>query len=202
MAKADQRTDTPPETPPPTLDERLIAIQERQLALAEAQLAQQRLANDVQAKQLLQTAKRSNASIPGISVFNPRGEKDFPMPRLKCAVYIPWKETPELHKFDREEVELINLLQPGEYQVELTDGSTVTARILGEINTITGHLESLRVEGADPGSGLFTSERKQSFPPLKALLRQMIGPPAAHVLTMKQEVALIASGDLAISQGC
>jgi hypothetical protein len=160
---------------------------------------------DVQKAQLKQTAPKSNQSGPLRSPFNPRGEKDFPMPLLKCDVYAPWKMTPTYHSLDREEVELFNLLDPGEYPVELVDGSTVRVHVVGVRNSNTGQLEKLSLMGAkdDQGvhAGLFTNENRHNFPSLKSMLRQMVGEPAESVLTMKREAALIASGELAVSLG-
>ena len=180
-----------------SIEERLLRIQERQLAIQERQADQQAAAVKVQQAQLDQTKKRSLLQGPKISVFNPRGEKDFPMPRLKCEVHCPWSNTPEVHGFDREEVELVNLLEPGEYQIELTDGATVTAFIVGDTNTVTGHIERLTFCGAyDPAqrmyAALFTKERKQAFPAFRIMLRQMLGDKADAVVTMGEERRRIA----------
>jgi hypothetical protein len=160
---------------------------------------------DVQKAQLKQTAPKSNASVPLRSPFNPRGEKNFPMPLLKCDVYCPWKMTPTYHSLDREEVELFNLLEPGEYPVEMVDGSTTRVHVVGVRDSNTGTLERLALLGGkdDTGvhAGLFTNETRHNFPSLKSMLRQMVGEPADSVLTMKRESALIASGELAVSLG-
>ncbi len=181
-----------------SLDERLLRIQERQLALQEGQLL-------VQQQQLKQTAKKSNTQGPKISVFNPRGEKDYPMPRLKCEVYAPWKMSPEIHSLDREEVELFNLLEPGDYTIELTDGSSARVCVVGVRNSNTGALEKLSLLGPKDDTGLhgalFTNENKQTFPPLRSMLRQMIGQPAVQVLSMKKELAQVHAGQLAVSVG-
>jgi hypothetical protein len=119
------------------------------------------------------------------------------MPALKCEVYCPWKESPTYHHLDREEVELFNLLEPGEYTIELNDGSPCSVVVVGVKNHDTGSLEKMTLAGPkDPDtghySGLFTAERKQLFPSLKAMLRQMIGDAADGVMTMRQEVTRIA----------
>jgi hypothetical protein len=195
------------ETPAPLdVNERLLRIQERQLELQEAALKQQQAQSEVQKAQLKQTAPKDNGRVPLISVFNPRGEKDFPMPVLKCEFWAPWRESPTYHSFDREEVELVNLLEPGQYTVELTDGSPIQVSIVGVRNSETGKLERLSMHGAKDEttghySSLFTNERRQIYPSLKEMLRQMIGEPADSVMTMRRENALIASGQLSVSQG-
>jgi hypothetical protein len=166
----------------------------------------QRDSQQVQKAQLKQTAPKSNAMGPNISCYNPRGDKDFPLPMLKCEFWAPWRESPTYHSLDREEVELVNLLEPGQYSIELTDGSPVQVSIVGARNSETGLLERLSMHGAkDDTTGhyasLFTAERKQMYPSLKSMLRQMIGEPAAAVMTMQRENALIKSGELTVSVG-
>jgi len=161
----------------------------------------------VQKAQLKQTAPRSNQSGPKISVFNPRGEKDFPMPSLKCEVHMPFPQTPQTHGMDREEVELMNHVVPGEYPVELNDGSIVKINVVGRKNHATGQIESMTFSGPiDPDTHhptpLFTASNKQQFPPLRSMLRQMISEEAAAgVLTIAAERRKVASGELEISRG-
>ena len=140
--------------------------------------------NTVQRTQLKQTAPKSNTRGPGTSPYNPRGEKDYPMPRLNCLHMMPFEQKPELHGLDREEVELINLLKPGKYTIEMNDGALKTIVLNGKINRITGAVESIRWEGEqDPDSGhpspLFTGHNKQEFPSLRVIMRQMLGQKSA-----------------------
>lgn len=181
MAKAIEEIGKPVKT----LEERMLDFQERQLAIQEAAVA-------VQKKQLQQTAPKSNTAPPEISVYNPRGQKDFPMPVLKCDVWMPWQQTPTLHGMDREEVELMNLLEPGEYDIEMNNGDTERLVIVGQINRVNGKLERLTWtrgwdEDARQYTALFTHENRQYFPGLKNMLRQMLGEKAVGVLTIKEE---------------
>lgn len=180
-----------------SLEERMIRFQERQLDIQERQLKVQEAAAGVQAAQLKQTAPKSNVAVPKISVFNLRGEKDYPMPALKCEVVAPFPSTPTLHAYTREEVELINLVEPGVYNVELTDNSLATLNVVGTKNSQTGALERLEFVGmydeATRGyAAFYTKERKQIIPPLVAMLRQMLGASATDVLTMREEARRIA----------
>ena len=146
-----------------------------------------------QAEAFAKIQNPSNVVATGISVFNPRGDKDHPLPRLKCEIHAPWKIHPEYHGLDREEVELFNLLQPGEYRVELNDQSTAKVDVVAVKNETTGKLEKLRIKTN------WTEEHKGKYPAMRMMLRQMIGAPANAVQTMKQEVAAIEAGDLAVS---
>lgn len=191
MAKETQTTELPAE---PTMAQVLAFMAKIQ---ADAQV--------VQREQLKQTKEKSNKASPKISVFNPQGEKDYPMPRLKCDVFVPWRNTPEMHGFDWEEVELFNLLEPGEYPVELNDGAVITVNVVGVRNSLNGKIEKMSLFGMrdEEGrySGLFTNENKQQFPSLKMMLRQMIGESASSVLSMQKRRALVADGKLPISVG-
>ena len=161
-------------------------------------------ANNVQREQLKQTQRKSNASAPLASVFNPRGQKDFPMPPLKCEVWMPFPQRPDLHGLDREEVELMNLLiddvlnkiQSKEapiYSVELNDDSTVLLCIEPVYNRTTQQLERIRWCGpTDPDTRMptpfFTSENRQQFRTLKMILRGILPEDkVAAVMPMRQE---------------
>lgn len=180
-----------------TAEERMIAFQERQLAIQERQLALQEQSQGVQKEQLRQTRRRSNQAGALRSPFNPRGDKDFPMPDLKCEMWVPFKlSDPHTGGLDREEVELLNLLEPGEYTIEMNDGAAQIVCVIGTRNTETGKLYKLAMVGPrdEDGkhTGLFTKERRQQFPSLKSMLRQIIGQDGtASVMTMREEVRRI-----------
>ncbi len=138
----------------------------------------------VQRGQLKQTAPKSNTRGPGTSPFNPRGEKDFPMPALNCTHLMPFEQKPNMHGRDREDVELINMITPGEYTIEMNDGSTRKILLNGRTNRVTGRFDQIQWSGEmDPDSNhptpLFTGHNKQEFPSLKVILRQMLGQRAA-----------------------
>ena len=181
--------------------------EEPTMAQVLARLASIQEANQqVQKAQLKQTAPRSNTQGPKISVFNPQGEKDYPMPELKCEVNMPFPQRPSLHGMDWEEVELMNLIDPGIYKVELNDGSVVTVNVIGRTNHATGATESLNFSGPmDPDTGhptpLFTNTNKLLFPSLRNILRQMLGEKAEGVMTMASRVRKIKAGELPVSVG-
>lgn len=191
MAK-NERDDQPKEK---TLEERMLDFQERQLRIQEGQLK-------VQQDQLKQTASKSKAAPHLISAFNPQGQKDYKMPALKCEVHIPFPQTPALHGFDYEEVELINQIEPGDFTIELLDQTPQKVIVVGTKNETSGKLDLLRFTGgwdADAKSyaPLFTHSNKGLFPGIKNMCRQILnGAPgmaeahaaAPQILTMKERV--------------
>jgi len=190
-----------------TLEERQLRLQERQQEFQERQLQIQEAALGVQKKQLTQTAPKSLQMAPKISPFNLRGQKDYPNPRLKCEVYAPWKIDPNLEmeapSLDREEIELFNLLEPGNYTIERTDGVTVPCCVIGVKSDLDGTLERLSLMGPKDGDtghyrALFDRENKMLFPALKILLRQLLEQQGceavADVVPMKREARVIADG--------
>ncbi len=173
-----------------TLEERMLDFQERQLKIQEAQVK-------VQQDQLKQTEAKSKKSPALVSAFNPQGQKDHPMPPLKCEVWMPWQQTPALHAFTYEEVELLNRLQPGEYKIELNNGEIETVAVVGQINRVTNKLEKLTFSrGWDEDSrsytALFTRENRQYFPALTNMLRQMLRGEAGMAEAAEGAVEILA----------
>lgn len=160
----------------------------------------------VQEAQVKQLAPKSNTIAPKVSVFNPQGEKDYPMPELKCEFYMPWQQKPGMHGCDWEEVELLNLLEPGEFRVELLDGSTAPLTIVGMRNSESGSLERMLFFGVkDQDSGnygaFYTKERRSVIPPMRSLLRQILGEKADGVMTIKERAKQVREGKLSVSIG-
>ena len=189
MAKTEA---TPDELTMAQVMARLVAIQESN--------------NLVQKAQLKQTAPRSNQQHPKVSVYNPQGDKDYPMPALKCDVHMPFPQRVNDHGMDWEEVELMNLLEPGTYKVELNDGAVVTVNVIGRKNHATGIVESMSWSGPiDPDTGhptpLFTATNKLLFPSLRNMLRQMLGDTAEGVMTQATRTRKVKAGELPVSVG-
>jgi hypothetical protein len=189
-------------------DERELTIEERMLRFQEAQLEFQKRQLEVQSEQAKAaqtvaeaTAKRLKpksleiAEIPQISVFNPRGEKDFPMPTLKCDIFAPWKLSTTNHGLTREEVELFNLLEPGTYTVTLVDESTAKVDVIAARNDATGAIEQMQLRPTPSWS----NEHRQLFPAMAKMLREMLGEKADAVMTMKKERAGIVAGAIEVS---
>lgn len=148
----------------------------------------------------------SNEVVPNISVFNRRGNllpDDAEGPRkqpLKCLMLIPWLV--EWESATREEVDLLNLLEAGDYQLKRIDNSKVRVTVQVE----------LRVDGKTPSrlvlthDTAFNNDNFRLVPPMPDMLRQLlkqhspeIRARAAAVLTDEEEEALIEAGELSIS---
>lgn len=149
--------------------------------------------------------KKENAVGPAISVFNPRGEREYPLPALKCEIYAPWRIHPAYHGLTREEVELFNLLEPCESKIELVDGTDQRVVILGQRHHLTGALTRLTFSGPLNEEGkqtpLWTMESKGLYPSMVLILRQILGTKADAVVSMKQEQTSIEAGELPVSVG-
>jgi len=135
----------------------------------------------------------SNDFYPAISVFNLRGDKDFPKPPLKCEMFIPWPA--EHESLTREEVELLNLLIPGEYRIKRNDNTVVkvTCRVITKLDSDEPNRLMINHDTA------FNNDYHRMMPPLENYLRQMLKQNprtralADSVLTMEEEQALIAA---------
>lgn len=176
-----------------TILERLSEAMER-LSVAQVQGAQ------IIADEAKRAHRSSNEVVHQRSVLNPRGERDFPKPRLKCPMMIPWFADQD--SLTREEVELLNLLIPGEFVVMRNDGTKVklACKIDYALDEVTPSRLLLNHETA------FNNDHKTWMPPLPIMLRQILNSReetkqvAAAVLTMDEELALIAAKQLEVSQ--
>jgi len=147
--------------------------------------------------------KENPEGSPKISVFNQRGQRDYPLPQLKCRVFAPHPldRDPEISGLTREEIELVNLLEPGEYRITLNDQSQTALTVQTVKNAATGAIEQMRIV-----TPAFDREKFKTMPPMATWLREVlaqhpepIAEAASQVLTMKQEQALIAKGALAVA---
>lgn len=144
----------------------------------------------------------SNEVVPQISVYNRRGVlvPGYDKPKLKCTMMVPWLVENEMST--REEVELLNLLEEGEYTLKRTDNTRV--RIEVQV--------TYKVDGKTPSRLLmthdtaFNNDHFTLIPPLPDLLRQLlkqhrpeIRRAAAEVLTDEEEEALIEAGQITVS---
>lgn len=189
-------------TPPAPAEPTMAQVMARLVALQEEALKVQKINQEVQSEQLKQTKVKSNKLGPHVSPFNPRGEKDYPMPELKCEFWAPHKMVnADIGGLTREEVELINLLEPCEASIWMLDQERQPVLVVGERNVVTGKPERLSLMGPADAKGqptsLFTKERKGRFPGMATYLRQIINGinedgtlkpgPADAVMTMAEE---------------
>jgi hypothetical protein len=186
-----------------TLTQTMARVSDNQLKGAEL------IANETR-----RSNRPSNEVVPNISVFNRRGvllPLDAEGPRkqpLKCIMLIPWLA--EWESLTREEVELLNLLEPGEYMLPLIDRSKVKmeVRVDYKVDGKTPHRLLMNNVGADgqPGTA-FNNDNFRLIPPLSDMLRSIlrqhskeIRDRARAVLSDEEEEALIEAGELLISK--
>ncbi len=101
------------------------------------------------------------------SPFNPRGDRDFPRPKLKCAIYLggaPLGSTKEVTVLTHDEIAALNALEPGYYRIEKLDRSRVVVEVRGQrdSNQRLDRLWILLPDGDD---------QKNLYPPLDLLAR-------------------------------
>jgi hypothetical protein len=177
----------------------MTAVLERLAASQEAMAAAQQTAPQKQAEAIQKLRDPSSPVASGVSVFNPRGDllPDYKFPTLVCEIHAPHKIHPNYHGLDREEVELCNLLiaqGQAEYMIELVDGTKTKLTVQLIKNDVNGKVEKARfVTG-------WTEEKKGLYPAMRVFLREMLGPKADTVMSMKTEVRLIEAGELAVSR--
>lgn len=164
---------------------------------------EQRSKHDEKIVNRLGKFKENPDGSPKRSVFNLRGQRDYPLPRLKARFFCPHPidQDPEISGATREEIELLNLLEAGEYRFTLTDQSQTTMMISAVKNKATGMVEQMRVE-----TPAFDREMFKQMPPMAKWLREVlaqhpepIAEQAEAVLTMKAEKQAIAAGDIAVA---
>ena len=153
------------------------------------------------AAEMRRSNRPSNEIVPMRSVFNQRGVLlDEPSkPPLKCIMFIPW--VAEWESLTREEVELLNLLQPGNYNVTFNDDDVCPVTIKAEYG-LDGKTMSRLLMNSDKAH---TQENQRRNMPLRTTLREIIAQipgtetALANILTEKEEAAMIAVGKLIVS---
>lgn len=120
-----------------------------------------------------------NKVAPGVSAFNPKGDRDFPRPDLKCPVFLGQYDDdgkieaayPVLEDTSTvEELTLCNQLEQGDALIERNDGEigkvVIQARRDG-----SGKLNRLVI--AFP-YGWMSKEKQAGIPPFKKILRAIV----------------------------
>lgn len=136
----------------------------------------------------------------GISAFNPQGDREYPRPTLKCAMFLPWEAEQESLTF--EEIELLNLLEEGEYIIRRNDGVKIQVTVKIKMN-MNGTPDTLFMNS----EAAFTDETHWMMPPLVSVLRQILDArphtrkSASAVLTMDTRASMIVAKELPVSVG-
>lgn len=141
---------------------------------------------------LKQIHRPRNEFPPLMSVFNPRGDKDYPRPLLKCEMFTPWFRPWDPGSLTREEVELLNLLDEGEYTMTRNDGTKVVLPVIVKYKLGTKEPERITITH----ESAFKNEEQARNKSLADTLRSMLGRKAKDVITMEEEEAYIRLGQL------
>jgi hypothetical protein len=134
----------------------------------------------------------SNFFAPDVSAFNPRGERDYPRPALRCKMHLPWEA--ERESLTREEIELLNLLDAGDYFITRNDESRIKINVRTRINANT-QLPEVLLMNSETG---FNNDYAWLMPSLRKMLREMLNQRsdtralARGIRTMEEELDLIA----------
>jgi hypothetical protein len=156
------------------------------------------------ATQALEQAARlqqpDNKFAPGINDLNPQGDLQYPKPKLRCQMLIPWEAEYDSSSF--EELELLNLLEEGEFIIKRNDGVKVRVDVKMQYN-LNGKPSRIVLNSETA----FNEENHWMMPPLTSTLRQILNTrphtkaAAAKVLTMDERVAMVERGELPVSVG-
>lgn len=184
---------------------RLTAALER---VSEAQLQGSALI----AQETRRANRPSNEVVPLRSVYNRRGallaRDEFPSkPQLKCTMMVPWLL--EWAVMTREEVELANLLQQGEYTLTLPDRSKVriACQLEMKLDGVTPSRLLLYDVAQDGSRGTaFNRSNYRNIPALSDYFRQLLrqhdretAAQAAAIMSDEEEEALIEAGHIPVS---
>lgn len=165
--------------------ERLAAAFDR---MASAQLE----GADRVAKATKLVTRPSNEAPPRISTLNPRGDKDFPRPQLKAKFLLPWEADPDT--LTREEIELLNLIIPGDYVVRRNDATKVKVAVRATYRIDSDTMDRVLFVHETA----FNNDYHSLMPPdwIRQMVRQNPKTRAAcdAVLTMDEEEDLIVAG--------
>ena len=113
---------------------------------------------------------------------------------------IPWEA--EYDSSTYEEIELLNLLEEGEFIIKRNDGVKVRVDVKMQYN-LNGKPSRIVLNSETA----FNEENHWMMPPLTATLRQVLNArphtkaAAAKVLTMDERVAMVEQGTLPVSVG-
>jgi hypothetical protein len=123
---------------------------------------------EIHARAMKRQLRPENETHPDKSVYNPLGERDHPKPPLKCAMYHgPYVYEPQT--LTRMEVELLNQLEPGSYDVTKGDGTVVPFTVVPSFK-----LDGRTVERLTVNFPCADDDQKQNYPPLVQMLREVV----------------------------
>jgi hypothetical protein len=114
------------------------------------------------------TRPRENRFPPEISYLNPLGERDNPRPELKCKMFwVGYKLSKEV--LTKEEIDLLNKIQPGSYRVHKSDGRSIPFVVAAKDD------ESGRLEKLSFHFPCKNRDDRQNHMPMASYLREALG---------------------------
>lgn len=123
---------------------------------------------DIHARALKKQLHPENETCPGISVFNPLGERDHPRPPLQCEMFLgPYPL--EAQTLLTKEIEYLNKLVPGNFNVTKSDGTMVPFNVAPKYRLDGRSIERLTI--AFPCAD---DDQKQNYPPFTQMLREVV----------------------------
>jgi hypothetical protein len=123
---------------------------------------------DIAAQAATKARRPENNPGPLISDFNPDGERDHPRPPLRSTMYFgssPIGTPQDNSQLTTDEIQALNTVTPGYYNITKMDGSKVVIEVRGRVNSNRKleRLWFLLPEG---------DEDKNLYPPLAEFARQ------------------------------
>ena len=109
-----------------------------------------------------------NETFPEKSCYNPLGERDHPRPPLKCEMFLgPYPLEPQtLHT---KEIEYLNKLEAGSYEVTKGDGTIVPFHVIPKLR-----LDGRSVERFTIAFPCADDDQKQNFPSFTQMLKEVV----------------------------
>lgn len=141
-------------------------------ALGASKIADVEIAADIHARAMKKALRPENEVHPGISVYNPQGERDHPRTRPSHLFMMGPYPIADPGNFDtvtKTEIELLNALEPGSFPVTKADGTMVKVHVKREYQTdgTTPYRTWLHMPIAN-------DEQKESWPPLVQILTEIL----------------------------
>jgi len=132
---------------------------------------------EIHARAMRRQLRPEVESCPQISVFNPRGERDHPRPDLKCEMFLgPY--VLEKQTLLVKEIEYLNLLEPGSYEVTKGDGTIVPFVVIPKFR-----LDGRSIERLTISFPCADDDQKQNYPPFVQMLREVVEQQEVRKLT-------------------
>jgi hypothetical protein len=132
------------------------------------------VAATIHAQAMKKALRPENEIAPGVSVYNPRGERDFPRPKPTQIYMLARYPICEPGNYDTTtwtEIELLNSLKAGAYRVTKSDGTEIEVLVKAEGDS-AGRPYKMTLF-AD-GKGVQDDEQKNNWVSLVAVITQMV----------------------------